>query len=60
MGKAMDKPETIIFVWFIAFSTIICILTLKYPNYDINTRVTTTALLTAPFTFVALYNTQKN
>ncbi|MHB8103685.1 MAG: hypothetical protein ACYDEF_16345 [Methanosarcina sp.] len=60
MGKAMEKPETIIFAWFVAFSTIIFMLTLNYPDYDINTRATTAALLTTPFAFVALYNTQKN
>ena len=58
--KAREKPETIIFVWFVAFATILFILTLKYQNYDISSKATIAALLTAPFVFSALYNIQRN
>jgi len=56
----MEKTEAIIFVWIVTFATILFILTIEYQNYDINTRTTIAALITTPFAFAALYNTQKN
>jgi hypothetical protein len=56
----MEKLQSIIFLWFAAFATILFILTLKYQNYSINSIATIAALLTTPFAFVALYNIQKN
>ena len=55
----MRKTEEIIFAWFVTFSTILFVLALKYPNYDMNSKATIAALLTSPFAFAALYrNTQ--
>ncbi len=57
--KMMGKPETIIFVWFVAFDIILFLLTLKFHNYNINIRATIAALVTTPFVFLKLYNIQK-
>lgn len=54
--KAMEKPETIAILWFVAFATILIILTLKFQNYDLNIRAITAALLTMPFAIWALYS----
>jgi hypothetical protein len=54
--EAMKKPETIIILWFVAFATILLILTLKFQNYDLNMRAMTAALLTIPFAILALQN----
>jgi|WetSurMetagenome_2_1015567.scaffolds.fasta_scaffold448100_2 hypothetical protein len=54
--KFIDKPEMIMILWFLAFATILIILTLKFQNYDISIRATTSALLTTPFAIVALFN----
>jgi len=60
MVDSMEKLQSIIFLWFAAFATILFILTLKYQNYDMNSKATIAALLTSPFAFAALYNIQKN
>ena len=57
--KIMEKPETIIFVWFVAFVIILFLLTLGFQNYSINIRATIAALITTPFVFLKLYNIQK-
>jgi hypothetical protein len=57
--RAMEKPETIIILWFVAFATILFILTLKFQNYDLNIRAITAALLTTPFAIWALNNIAK-
>jgi hypothetical protein len=54
--KAMEKPETLIFLWLVAFAIILVILTLKFPHYSIDIRATTAALLTTPFAIWALQN----
>jgi hypothetical protein len=54
--KAMEKPETIIFLWFVAFAILLFILTLKFQNYSVDIRTTTSALLTTPFAIWALIN----
>jgi hypothetical protein len=54
--KAMEKPETIIFLWFAAFAILLFILTLKFQNYSLDIRTTTSALLTTPFAIWALIN----
>jgi hypothetical protein len=57
--EIMEKPESIIFVWFIAFAIILFLLTLKFHNYSIDIRATIAALITTPFVFLKLYNIQK-
>jgi hypothetical protein len=57
--KAMEKPEAIIILWFVAFATILLILTLKFQNYDLNVRAITAALLTTPFAIWSLQNIVK-
>lgn len=57
--KVMEKPETIIILWFVAFATILFILTLRFQNYDLNIRAITAALLTTPLAIWALQNTVK-
>ena len=52
----MEKPEMVIFLWFLAFAVILNILTLKFQNYSIDVRATTSALLTTPFAIWALIN----
>ena len=52
--KAMEKPETIIFLWFVAFAILLFIITLKFQNYSVDVRTTTSALLTTPFAIWAL------
>jgi hypothetical protein len=54
--RAMEKPEMVIFLWFLAFAVILNILTLKFQNYSIDVRATTSALLTTPFAIWALIN----
>jgi hypothetical protein len=54
--KVIEKPETIIILWFLAFAAILIMLTLRFQNYDINVRATTSALLTAPFAVFAFFN----
>jgi hypothetical protein len=54
--KAVEKPETIIILWLVAFATILFILTLKFQNYNLNARAITSALLTMPFAIWALQN----
>jgi hypothetical protein len=54
--KAMGKPETIIFLWFVAFATILFILTIEFQNYNINIKATIAALLTIPFAIWALHS----
>lgn len=55
----MEKPETIIILWFVAFVTILIILTLKFQNYDLNIRAITAALLTIPFAIWELHSIVK-
>ena len=52
--EAMKKPETIIFLWFVAFAILLVIFTLKFQNYSLDIRTTTAALLTTPFAIWAL------
>lgn len=54
--KFREKPKTIIFLWFIAFSLLLFTLTLKFPHYGVDIRTTTSALLTTPFAILALIN----
>jgi len=54
--KAIEKPEMIIFLWFVAFAILLFILTLKFQNYSVDIRTTTSALLTTPFAIWALIN----
>jgi hypothetical protein len=52
--EAIKKPETIIFLWFVAFAILLVIFTLKFQNYSVDIRTTTAALLTTPFAIWAL------
>lgn len=54
--KAIEKPEMIIFLWFVAFAILLFILTLKFQNYSVDIRTTTSVLLTTPFAIWALIN----
>jgi hypothetical protein len=54
--KAVEKPETIIIIWLVAFATILVILTLKFQNYNLDVRAITSALLTTPLAIWALQN----
>ena len=54
--KTMKRPETIIVVCFVAFTTILVMLTINFQHYDINIKATIAALLTTPFAILALHN----
>lgn len=55
----MEKPETIIILWFVAFATILFVLTLKFQNYNLDVKAVTSALLTTPFAIWALHKIVK-
>jgi len=54
--KAIENSKSIIILWFLAFTILFFILTLKFQNYNIDVRATTSALLTTPFAIWALIN----